>query len=73
LLSDGTAFLTGRGLARLCGISNARIVELGQNWDTKSTNAMVEGVKEILRSKSLMNGGLHRANFGYSTTGTKRR
>ena len=29
VLSDGTAFLSGRGLARLCGISNPRIVELG--------------------------------------------
>jgi hypothetical protein len=54
VLSDGTAFLTGRGLARLCGISNARIVELGQSWDKESGNAMAEGVKEILRSKGLM-------------------
>lgn len=54
VLSDGTAFLTGRGLARLCGVSNARIVELGQNWTKASTNAMVEGVKKILQSKGLM-------------------
>jgi hypothetical protein len=54
VLSDGTAFLTGRGLARLCNISNARIVELGQNWSKESTNAMVEGVKKILRSKGLL-------------------
>lgn len=51
VLSDGTAFLTGRGLARLCGVSNPRIVELGQNWTVVSTNAMVEGVKKILRDK----------------------
>jgi hypothetical protein len=54
VLSDGTAFLTGRGLARLCDVSNARIVELGQNWDTISTNAMAEGVKRILREKGLL-------------------
>jgi hypothetical protein len=54
VLSDGTAFLTGRGLARLCGISNPRIVELGQNWGKESTNAMAEGVKKILQSKGLM-------------------
>ncbi|MGD0770870.1 MAG: hypothetical protein ABSB42_22025 [Tepidisphaeraceae bacterium] len=53
VLSDGTAFLTGRGLARLCGVSNARIVELGQNWSTATTNAMVEGVKKILQDKGL--------------------
>lgn len=54
VLSDGTAFLTGRGLARLCGVSNARIVELGQAWAVTSNNAMVEGVKRILRDKGLM-------------------
>jgi hypothetical protein len=54
VLSDGTAFLTGRGLARLCGVSNARIVELGQNWDVVSTNAMSEGVKKILREKGCL-------------------
>lgn len=54
VLSDGTAFLTGRGLARLCNVNNARIVELAKNWDEASTIGMVEGVKEILRSKGLM-------------------
>lgn len=54
VLSDGTAFLTGRGIARLCDVSNARIVELGQNWKAESTNAMAEGVKRILREKGLM-------------------
>lgn len=53
VLSDGTAFLTGRGLARLCGVSNARIVELGQVWDVASTNAMAEGVKRILQAKGI--------------------
>lgn len=54
VLSDGTAFLTGRGLARLCAVSNARIVELGQNWNISSTIAMVEGVKKILHDKGLL-------------------
>lgn len=53
VLSDGTAFLSGRGLARLCGISNARIVELGQNWPTSSTNALTNGVKKILEDKGI--------------------
>jgi len=53
VLSDGTPFLTGRGLARLCGISNGRIVELGQNWPTTSTNALTEGVKRNLRDKGM--------------------
>jgi hypothetical protein len=53
VLSDGTAFLSGRGLARLCGVSNARIVELGQNWSVSSTNAMTNGVKKILQDKGI--------------------
>jgi hypothetical protein len=51
VLSDGTAFLTGRGLARLCGISNPRIVEMGQNWSVQSNNAMANGVQKILEAK----------------------
>ena len=54
VLSDGTAFLTGRGLARLCDVNNARIVEMGQNWPETSTHAMTEGVKKILRDKGMM-------------------
>lgn len=54
VLSDGTAFLTGRGLARLCGVSNPRIVELGQNWgEPGTTHAMTVGVKKILESKGV--------------------
>ena len=53
VLSDGTAFLTGRGLARLCGISNPRIVELGQFWSSETPNALTLGVKKILKDKGL--------------------
>lgn len=53
VLSDGTAYLTGRGLSRLCGISNPRIVEMGQVWNRDSNNAMAEGVKKILRAKGI--------------------
>jgi hypothetical protein len=33
VLSDGTPFLTQRGLARLCGIQNAHIGTIGTEWD----------------------------------------
>ncbi len=33
VLSDGTAFLAGRGLARLCGIDSSRISEMSADWD----------------------------------------
>ena len=51
VLSDGTAFLTGRGLARLCGISSTRISELSQNWDSDAPNTLTAAVKKILNDK----------------------
>ena len=36
VLSDGTAFLNGRGLARLCGIDSSRISEMGGDWATET-------------------------------------
>ena len=53
VLTDGTPFLTGRGLARLCGISNARIVELSADW-VDEKRALTRKVKEILASKSIV-------------------
>ena len=57
VLSDGTAFLTGRGLARLCGISSARITEMGQNWQASTSHGMTTAVKKILADK-----GVHLSN-----------
>ena len=54
VLSDGTAFLNGRGLARMCGVNNARIVEMGQEWDAVSPSPMTAGVKKILQDKDIL-------------------
>ncbi len=53
VLSDGTAFLTGRGLARLCGIGNARIVELGQQWSSPTPGALTKSVRNILKERGI--------------------
>lgn len=53
VLTDGTPYLTGRGLARLCGVSNARIVELSADWN-ESTRALTKSVKKMLESKGLI-------------------
>lgn len=53
VLSDGTPFLTGRGLARLCGISNARIVELSADWHDEK-RLLTRQIKKILASKSIV-------------------
>jgi hypothetical protein len=39
VLSDGTPFLTQRGLARLCGVQNAHIGTIGTEWDEEIQKA----------------------------------
>jgi len=53
VLSDGTAFLNGRGLAKLCGIDSSRISEMSTDWDTASLPLTVK-VKEILASRGIV-------------------
>lgn len=53
VLSDGTPFLTGRGLAKLCGVSNARIVEMGQDWSRTQSPPLVAGVQKILAERGV--------------------
>jgi hypothetical protein len=53
VLSDGTAFLTGRGLAKLCGIHSSRISELAQGWVSDKPNPMTRSVIKILSDKGL--------------------
>lgn len=53
VLTDGTPFLTGRGLSRLCGVNNARIVELGQDWLKEVPTPLVYGVKKLLQERGV--------------------
>ena len=52
VLSDGTAFLNGRGLARLCGIDSSRISEMSADWKT-GNSALTKRVKEILNARGI--------------------
>lgn len=52
VLSDGTAFLNGRGLARLCGIDSSRISEMGNDWDSALLPVTI-AVKEILTARGV--------------------
>lgn len=56
VLSDGTAFLTGRGLARLCGVTHGVIQDLSGEWLSGTANARVLQVKSILDSHDLPSG-----------------
>jgi len=53
VLSDGTAFLTGRGLARLCGVNSARISELAQQWTGDASSSLAKGVRGILNARGI--------------------
>jgi hypothetical protein len=54
VLTDGTPFLSGRGLARLSGINNARIVELSAEWNTAAPSTMPHKVKSILEGRGIV-------------------
>jgi hypothetical protein len=34
VLTDGTPYLTARGLARMCGIDHTLILRMAQNWNS---------------------------------------
>lgn len=53
VLSDGTAYLTGRGLARLCGIDSSRISEMGASWSSDPPSTMTVKVKELLDARGI--------------------
>lgn len=53
VLSDGTAFLTGRGLARLCGIAHAQIQRLTADWIDGSLKARIEKIKDLLKQRGV--------------------
>ena len=34
VLSDGTPYLTARGLARMCGVDHTLVLRMGSEWDS---------------------------------------
>jgi len=48
VLSDGTAFLTQRGLARLCGVQHNAISTQTEAWAVKRGELTEEQAKQIL-------------------------
>ena len=53
VLTDGTAFLTGRGLARLCGVNQSKIQAVTDESINKSSTPRMSKIQEILRSHSV--------------------
>jgi hypothetical protein len=50
VLSDGTPFLTGRGLARLCGVFHNAIQGLSEEWGQVLPTPRVSKIRDILAS-----------------------
>jgi hypothetical protein len=48
VLDDGTPFLTGRGLAKLCGVAPSVIGELGANWGEESLKPRGRTISSLL-------------------------
>jgi hypothetical protein len=52
VLSNGAPYLTGRGLARLCGVSNSNIVSIVDDWQSSPPKNRVKKIKEVIREGS---------------------
>ncbi len=53
VLADGTPFLSGRGLARLCGVSNSVIVEIGNEWKDEPQKPRIVAIKNTLEERGV--------------------
>ncbi len=51
VLSDGTAFLSGRGLAKLCDVSHSKIIDIAEDWNTSKPR--ISSIKNILLSHNI--------------------
>jgi hypothetical protein len=52
VLTDGTPFLTGRGLARLCGVDSSRISEIAADWDSPTPKPITATIKRLLKARN---------------------
>lgn len=49
VLNDGTAYLSGRGLALMCGIDEATVRRVSQNWNTEQHTPRGMRIADILK------------------------
>lgn len=67
VLHDGTAFLTGRGLARLVDIENLHIRTISQEWNDENPKPRIAAIKAILEKR-----GVHAPSAHIATTDGQR-
>lgn len=51
VLSDGTPYLTIRGLARMCGVDHAAIVRITADWTLKPLKRREQKIREMVRAQ----------------------
>jgi hypothetical protein len=54
VLTDGTPYLTGRGLARMCGIDNSAITRIQSGWNLPELRPREAKIKENLRQQGIV-------------------
>jgi hypothetical protein len=51
VLSDGTPYLTLRGLARMCGVDHVVLLRLANNWDSEKGKPRGAKIRELLAAQ----------------------
>ncbi|XOF32471.1 MAG: hypothetical protein ACL93V_10525 [Candidatus Electrothrix sp. YB6] len=59
VLSDGTPYLTMRGLAKICGIHNATLQSLAKNWPSEKRKPRGKKISELLSAQGHNNDSLY--------------
>src|ERR1700730_4540422 len=56
VLSDGTPYLTARGLARMCGIDHTLILELANKWEAEQFKPRGIKISNLLSDQGFLGG-----------------
>lgn len=64
VLSDGSPYLTMRGLARMCGIDNTVLLRLANNWSEEKNKPRGKKLQEILSSQGHSGDSLYIRTMG---------
>lgn len=64
VLSDGTPYLTMRGLARMCGIDNSVLVRLANNWADEKSKPRGKKLQELLAGQGYAGDSLYLRTVG---------
>ena len=66
VLSDGTPYLTMRGLARMCGIDNTSLFRLATNWADERFKPRGKKIQDLLTAHGFLGSSLHIMTRGTS-------